>query len=151
MVRDEDLFVFTSLDEILDSEFSGVLNLDVLELGTPWPVVPGLQCDSMGNYLCRTNIWGYKTTPEYLEWVGKLENVRKAKEMRKVAKARYRLLVRNLFRDKIALLKWKLCTKMEYSFLRLVLSFVSLVGWKETTMSNSLAGLICLGFSMGVS
>lgn len=148
---DEDFYVFCSMDEILDSEFSGVLNLDALSLGTPWPVLPGLECDANGNYLCRSITWGYKPTKEFSEWLEKNEQKEKAKELRKIAKARYRLLVRNLFRDKVALLKLKLCTRMENSFLRLVLVFISLVGWKETTLASSLAGLLCLGFSMGVS
>lgn len=131
-------------------EVGGHFIYDDLNIGTPWPSVD--QCWEFHEQKCYTKTkWYYKASNEFKEWAEKEKEKREAARLRKMIKARYKHLIKTIFKNKMKELKMKFQNNVEMCFLRLVLLVTSLCGWQVNNSLAHLYGLVNLGFWLGLS
>lgn len=151
VVTEEEYHVFGSLDEMLDADVEGTYTADFLDLGTPWPVGqnPGFDFDSEVTYV--NTYWYYKPNEKYNEWISAVEAKNRARLLRRVAKGRYKQLVRTIEKLRRKAVSNEATRNIKFNFLNLVLMATSILGWEGATGLEVLFGLVNLGFCMGFS
>jgi hypothetical protein len=145
--KEVDYHVFGSYEEMLDVGGHFVCES---EIGTPWPSVDFTWEFHEQRCYSKTS-WFYKASKEFQDWFLSEERKADNKLKRKIIKAKYKHLIRTLFKGKMKALKIKYRNSIELCFLRLVLLTTSVLGWQQSTPLAQLYGLVNLGFWMGIS
>jgi hypothetical protein len=148
--KEVDYFVFGSYEEMI--AVGGYFVCEG-EINTPWPSVVEQDddWDIHGQRCYSQTSWFYKASDEFKQWFLSEETKKEVKRKRRIIKARYKQLLRTLFKGKMKALKLLYRNSMEQCFLRLVLLTTSLLGWKQTSSLATLYGLVNFGFLLGIS
>jgi hypothetical protein len=146
--KETEYFVFANYLEML--EYEGNFVLECPDINKPWPSLD--QCWEFHEQRCFSQTrWYYEASEEFKEWIAKQEEEKRAKKLRKIIKAKYKMLIRKIFKEKMKLMKIKFRNTMDLSFLRLVLLTTSILGWRANDSLYSLYGLVNLGFWLRLS
>jgi hypothetical protein len=146
--KETEYFVFANYLEMLQNE--GCFVLEEPDIKTPWPSLD--QCWEFCEQKCFSQTrWYYEASEDFKKWILEQEAEKRAKKLRRIAKAKYKLLIRRLFKEKMKMMKIKFRNTMDLSFLRLILLTTSLLGWRANDSLAGLYGLVNLGFWLTLS
>jgi hypothetical protein len=135
-IVDEEVYVFKTLDELLNCDSKKRLTVYNPGLGLPWSSETKNRAIRDDEEDCDIVMFSrtlsYKINPEYVAWKKKFDEKQLAVKLKKIAKAKYKLMVRKIY--KIRLDKARLLTdEHEITYYKLFILLVSLYGFKTVT------------------
>jgi hypothetical protein len=143
-IIEEEVYVFRTLDELFDCDSKRRLTVYNPGLGLPWSSDNRNRAITEEEEDCDIVLYSlnlkYKVNPEYIAWKKKFDERVLAAKLKKIAKAKYKLMVRKIY--KIRLDKANLLTdEHDITFYKLFILLVSIYGFNTVTNVDIMCSL----------